>query len=203
MDMEIVHTIASITSGALTLYYWLNIIAILLTWVNADPFNPFVLNIRKIVLPFWDWVARYSPRSLGAFSAYLALLVIIFLQNVIPIWIRSLGGYALDQLTETALGNNLLFTAGFGAAIVLYQLIWFVFILSVIWFILTLVNPPMNNPIVRTIMLLLDPLLTPLQRLLPRAKIDLSPIVLAISALVISGLMESAAGYMRYQIIPV
>ncbi|NQU65219.1 MAG: YggT family protein, partial [SAR324 cluster bacterium] len=42
--------------------------------------------------------------------------------------------------------------------------------------------PPLNNPIIRSIMFLIDPFLTPLQRILPRARIDLSPLVLALIA---------------------
>jgi uncharacterized protein YggT (Ycf19 family) len=50
----------------------------------------------------------------------------------------------------------------------------------VVWFVFTLVNPPLNNPIIRSIMFLIDPFLTPLQRVLPRARVDLSPLVLAL-----------------------
>jgi uncharacterized protein YggT (Ycf19 family) len=45
------------------------------------------------------------------------------------------------------------------------------------WFILGLVNPSLNNPLVRIIHVLADPLITPLQRYLPRTRTDWSPLV--------------------------
>jgi uncharacterized protein YggT (Ycf19 family) len=66
-----------------------------------------------------------------------------------------------------------------GLAIVLYNLLLFMVFALLAWFVLTLVNPSVNNPIVRTVFLLVDPVITPLQKVLPRMRVDLSPLVAA------------------------
>ncbi len=64
-----------------------------------------------------------------------------------------------------------------GAAIVLQSLFFFFVIVLVVWFFLTLVNPAFNNPLVRIIHVLADPLITPIQRYLPRTSVDFSPLI--------------------------
>ena len=56
-------------------------------------------------------------------------------------------------------------------------LLFFCMFVLIAWFILGLVNPSLNNPLVRIIHVLADPLITPLQRYLPRTRTDWSPLV--------------------------
>ena len=67
-----------------------------------------------------------------------------------------------------------------GMAIVLQSLFFFFVIVLVIWFFLTLVNPAFNNPLVRIIHVMADPLITPIQRYLPRTSVDFSPLIAVI-----------------------
>ncbi len=168
---------ASALCFALFLYKWLIIIAVLLTWVSADPYNPLVQWIARLTRPLWVWCEQRMPVMMAHFSPYAALLLVIFAQAVLPAELRS-----LDLLLQ---GRNdgygvLLQTGGHllqGAGIVMQSLIFFFVIILVIWFFLTLVNPAFNNPLVRIIHVLADPLITPLQRYLPRSRVDLSPLL--------------------------
>ena len=57
-------------------------------------------------------------------------------------------------------------------------LLFFFFMLILgFWFFLTLINPAYNNPIVQVLHTLADPLLSPLQRYLPRMRFDISPLI--------------------------
>ena len=66
-----------------------------------------------------------------------------------------------------------------GLGVVVQNFLFFLIIILLIWFFMTLVNPSLNNPIVRTLYILVDPLITPLQKRLPRMQFDLSPLVVA------------------------
>ena len=111
------------------------------------------------------------------FSAYASILVVIFAQIILPAEIRSLNLFFQGQIDAEGLliqsGGHLLQ----GTSIVVQSLLFFCIFVLFAWFVLTLVNPSLSNPLVRIIHVLADPLITPLQRYLPRTRIDLSPLV--------------------------
>ncbi len=114
------------------------------------------------------------------FSPYAALLLVIFAQAVVPAELRSLNLLIEGKSDSTMMllqsGGHLLQ----GMAIVLQSLFFFFVIVLVIWFFLTLVNPAFNNPLVRIIHVMADPLITPIQRYLPRTSVDFSPLIAVI-----------------------
>ena len=169
--------LASVLCFGLFLYKWLIIIAVLLTWVSADPYNPIVQWIARVTRPLWVWCEQRMPMMLAHFSPYAALLLVIFAQAVVPAELRSLN-LLLEGQSDS---NQILLQSGGhllqGAAIVLQSLFFFFVIVLVVWFFLTLVNPAFNNPLVRIIHVLADPLITPIQRYLPRTSVDFSPLI--------------------------
>ena len=159
------------------LYKWIIIAAVILTWVSADPHNRIVQWIGRVTRPLWVWCENWMPVMMAHFSAYASILVVIFAQIVLPAEIRSLN-LLLHGLTDA---QGFLFQSGGhllqGTTIVLQSLLFFFIFVLIIWFVLTLVNPSLSNPLVRIIHVLADPLITPLQRYLPRTRIDWSPLV--------------------------
>lgn len=159
------------------LYKWVTIVAIFLTWVTPDPHNPIVYWINRITHPLWEWCYQRLPRSLKLFNAYAALLVVIFLHALVPATLQS-ANLALQGMIAPP--TMLIQVAGHalqGLGIVIYSVLWFAIIILAVWFILTLVSPSMNNPIVRVVYTLADPLITPIQGYLPRMQVDLSPLI--------------------------
>ena len=76
-------------------------------------------------------------------------------------------------------------------------------LLLLIWFFLTLISPSVSNPIVRTIYILVDPIITPIQRRLPRTKMDFSPLVAAgifllLNIFVVTEVISLSAGLTHY-----
>ena len=57
-------TLAQFTHWGLTIYEWIIIIAILLSWVNPDPSNPIVQFLNGMTRPFWAWIAKRAPAAL-------------------------------------------------------------------------------------------------------------------------------------------
>jgi YggT family protein len=191
--------LATLCEWGLTIYEWIIIIAILVSWVNPDPRNPIIQFLNNMTLPVWNWLALWLPSPLKLFSAYIALLAVWFLKIFLPGTLRSLARYSAGQLGATQLPGVLVGFFLLGLGVVVQSLLFFLMLLLVVWFFLTLVNPSVNNPIVRTLFVLVDPFITPIQRRLPRQRIDISPLLAAgifllLNLFVVSPLVQMAAG---------
>lgn len=79
--------IANVLQGALNLYFWVVIIAAVLSWIEPNPYNPIVRAIYAITEPVFDWIREHLPVLFGGidFSPIVVLLFISFLtQYLIP-----------------------------------------------------------------------------------------------------------------------
>lgn len=77
------NAITTILDYLLTAYYWIVIVATLLTWVNPDPYNPIVRALRALTEPVFYRVRRLMPFTvIGGLdlSPVVVLLFIWFLQ---------------------------------------------------------------------------------------------------------------------------
>ena len=164
---------------SLTIYEWIIILAILLSWVNPDPSNPVMQFLNSMTLPFWNWLRLYLPGQLRLFTAYVSLLVIWFLKIFLPGSVGTLGVGLAGGISEMALATRIFGFFLLGVGIVMQNFLFFLILLFLVWFFLTLVNPSTNNPIVRTVYFLVDPFITPVQHRLPRMRIDFSPLIVA------------------------
>lgn len=183
--MDLIIQLSSILRWSLAIYGWVIIAAFLLSWVDADPNNGLVRFINQITVPFWQAVGRRLPYALLPLAPIAALLLVDFLEVFLPGSLRALGAAGLERLPPDAALVNVGLYAAIGALLVLRSLMFFIVLLCVLYFVFTLVAPSINNPIVRSVTWMIDPFLRPLQRLLPRANLDLSPIVLGIGLYVV------------------
>jgi YggT family protein len=191
--------LATLCEWGLTIYEWIIIIAILVSWVNPDPRNPIVQFLNNMTVPVWNRLRTVLPASLQLFSAYISLLLVWFLKIFVPGTLRSLARFSAGQLGMADLPLVVLGLFLVGLGVVVQSLLFFLMLLLLIWFFLTLINPSVNNPIVRTLFVLVDPFITPIQRRLPRQRIDLSPLIAAaifllLNLLVVAPLVRSAMG---------
>ena len=161
----------------LFIYKWIIIAAVVITWVSADPHNQIVQWIGRVTRPLWVWCEHRMPVMMSHFSAYAAILVVIFAQIIIPAEIRSLSLFFQGHSDSAGFllqsGGHLLQ----GISIVVQSLLFFCMFVLIACFVLGLVNPSLNNPLVRIIHVLADPLIAPLQHYLPRTRTDWSPLV--------------------------
>jgi len=166
-----------------------------MTWVSADPRNQIVKFVSRITTPLWVWCENRLPVMLSHFSAYASILLVIFVQVVIPAEILSLN-LLLSEVTD--LGSFISQSGGHilqGLSIVMQSMLYFCIFILIAWFVLGLVNPALNNPIVRVIHFLVDPIISPLQRYLPRTSIDWSPVVGALLFYLLSSVIVSPIGF--------
>ncbi len=81
--------VAEIVNALLNVYYWVVIIAALITWVNPDPYNPVVRFLRTVTEPVLRPIRRLIGHRLGPvdISPLVVIFAIIFIQKFL---IRSL-----------------------------------------------------------------------------------------------------------------
>ena len=88
MPPIVVNTIvfaAQTLSGLLQIYFWIVVIAVLLSWVQPDPYNPIVRALYAMTEPVFDWVREHLPVCLGGLdlSPIVVIIAIQFVQRVL------------------------------------------------------------------------------------------------------------------------
>ncbi len=74
---------AQLIDFILTIYMWIIIGRAVVSWVNADPYNPIVRFLYEATEPLLGRIRRVLPMSMGGidFSPMILILAIIFLQS--------------------------------------------------------------------------------------------------------------------------
>ena len=76
--------VKGIIISLLSLYRWIIIIRVVISWINPDPDNPIVQFLRSITDPALDGLRRYVPRFLWSTGLdFTPLLLIVLLQVLI------------------------------------------------------------------------------------------------------------------------
>ncbi len=75
--------LAGIVDFLLTAYMWVIIGRAVISWVNADPYNPIVRFLYEITEPVLGKIRRFLPVSMGSmdFSPVILIIIIMFLQS--------------------------------------------------------------------------------------------------------------------------
>lgn len=85
--------LASILDFLLTAYMWVIIGRAVISWVNADPYNPIVRFLYEITEPLLGRIRRYLPVSMGSmdFSPVILIVIIMFLQSFLVPTIKQMA----------------------------------------------------------------------------------------------------------------
>ncbi|MCL2459603.1 MAG: YggT family protein [Desulfobulbus sp.] len=74
--------LAKLMDFVLGAYIWVVIARAVITWVNADPYNPIVRFLRQVTDPLLSKIRRVVPIMGGLdLSPMILILIIIFLQS--------------------------------------------------------------------------------------------------------------------------
>ncbi len=89
--------VAQLIDFLLTAYMWVIIGRAIISWVNADPYNPVVLFLFNVTEPLLSRIRRFVPMSVGGidFSPMILILGIMFLQS-----------FLVPTLKQMAMGMN-------------------------------------------------------------------------------------------------
>jgi YggT family protein len=91
---RVIVAVAGVLNTLLGLYFWIVLIAVLLTWVNPDPRNPIVHFLYSVTEPVLSWIRRRLPfLIIGNFdlSPIALLLAIRFTQQVLVVSLYELA----------------------------------------------------------------------------------------------------------------
>lgn len=86
--------IAKVLDIVLSLYFWIVIIAVLLTWVRPDPYNPIVRMFYSLTEPVFYRVRKLLPFTLINGLDLSPIVILIVIQLLQSIVVRSLFQYA-------------------------------------------------------------------------------------------------------------
>jgi len=87
--------LATLINLLLTAYMWVIIGRTVISWVNADPYNPIVRFLCEITDPLLNWLRRNLPfLVIGGIdmTPVAAIAVIVFLQAFLVPTLRQLAG---------------------------------------------------------------------------------------------------------------
>ena len=84
------HAVASILDKVLSLYSIVIVIAVLVSWVSPDPFNPVAQFLRSVTEPLFAWVRRRLPFVVVGAMDLAPLVVLLIIQLVQMVVVRSL-----------------------------------------------------------------------------------------------------------------
>ena len=94
--------IAQLIDFVLTAYMWIIIGRAVISWVNADPYNPIVRFLYEATEPLLSRIRRFLPISFGGidFSPMILIIGIMFLQS-----------FVVQTLKQIAMGMGFASTA--------------------------------------------------------------------------------------------
>lgn len=74
--------VAGVINMVLSIYVWVILGRVIISWVNADQYNPIVRFLYEITEPPLAFIRRYLPNMGGFdFSPLILILAIMFLQS--------------------------------------------------------------------------------------------------------------------------
>lgn len=85
--------LAGIIDFLLTAYMWIIIGRAIISWVNADPYNPIVRFLYEATEPLLGRIRRVLPLSMGGidFSPMILIVAIMFLQSFLVPTLKHLA----------------------------------------------------------------------------------------------------------------
>lgn len=92
---NVMGAVATILMAVLFFFKIAIIASVVISWVNADPYNPIVRAIRELTEPLFSRVRRFVPAVFGRIdlSPILVLLALQFIEVAI---VGSLSDYAAN-----------------------------------------------------------------------------------------------------------
>ncbi len=89
----IIIAVAKVLSLIINLYTLIIVVAVLISWVNADPYNPIVRILRQLTEPVFMMVRRFLPRALLRSRLDVSPIIVLILLMLIE---TVVGGLLLD-----------------------------------------------------------------------------------------------------------
>ena len=76
---NLLEAVAVILDRVLQLYGFVVLVAVLISWVSPDPFNPIIRFLRSATEPIFEWVRRRLPFAVIGMLDLSPMLVFFFI----------------------------------------------------------------------------------------------------------------------------
>lgn len=94
-------SLAKVISMIISIYEYIIIGAVIISWVGADPYNPIVRFLRQATEPLFAQVRRFLPRAMFRigidFTPLIVLILLVLLENLLVGFLYHFG----RQMTHT------------------------------------------------------------------------------------------------------
>jgi len=87
--------VAMVLGSLLNIYFWIVIIAAVITWVSPNPYNPIVRGLRMLTEPVFYRVRKWLPFTYAAGIDFSPVAVLIAIELANRIVVKSLAEYAV------------------------------------------------------------------------------------------------------------
>lgn len=84
------YAVALVLDGLLTAYFWVVMVAVLLTWVRPDPYNPIVRTLAMLTDPVFYRVRKWLPFTYIGGLDLSPVVVLVAIQLIKNIVVRTL-----------------------------------------------------------------------------------------------------------------
>jgi len=171
---------------AISLYMMIVIVRALLSWIQPDPYHPFVKFLRNATDPALYFIRRNIPlpRTAVDVSPLILLVSLMLLDTFILETLRNLALPLMANLSRSLL---------YAVVITLRSILTLYMFIIIIRALISWVNPDPYNFLVRAIHDVTEPVLYRVRRLLPIAGggFDFSPIIVIILIYAVSNLLTT------------
>src|SRR3989338_7406623 len=76
---NLIEAVAVILDRVLQVYNFVVLVAVLVSWVSPDPFNPIIKFLRSATEPVFEWVRRHLPFTVVGMMDLSPILVFFFI----------------------------------------------------------------------------------------------------------------------------
>ncbi|HJA80102.1 YggT family protein [uncultured Desulfovibrio sp.] len=87
---NILLAVGNVLGALLNLYFWIVVIAAVISWVRPDPFNPIVRALRVLTEPVFYYVRKWMPFTYRSGLDFSPVVVLLAIQLVKQIVVASL-----------------------------------------------------------------------------------------------------------------
>ena len=161
VENSLLVTLGQLIGLATWIYVILIFTRVMLTWVNPNPYTPFMRFLSRAVDPVLSRGRRMMPFTLGGidFSPLLVTLLVLLIGQLVGKWLVLVG--------QGAPGSIILPLLALTLVQLLDSIAWILMVIMAARLIISLVNPSPYNILVQIIHGLSEPLLAPMRRFFP------------------------------------
>ena len=80
-------SVARVLSMLITIYQYIIIGVVIISWVNADPYNPIVRFLRQVTEPVFAQVRRFLPKAMFRigidFTPLIVLILLVLFDQIV------------------------------------------------------------------------------------------------------------------------